>query len=349
MGRKFRDNPSEGKEFADSLYSGEREPMPVLVIVVPCFNEEEVLAYTVKELEGVLTGMIREKQVSPESRIWFVDDGSKDGTWAWIVRCAEKNPLVEGISLMHNVGHQSALYAGLMEAGAYGDAAVSLDADLQDDPALIPAMVRQFLAGNDIVYALRKSRKGEGGAKRASAFFFYRLMNLFGADMPKDCGDFRLLSKRALEELRLYPEKNPFLRGLIPLLGLPSAMIYFDRQPRKAGKSKYSLIKMLKFAASGIISLTGWPVYLVFWLGAGMVLAAAAGFLGELCGGRGEMGWQTAVVSLWAAAGLILMGIGVTGLYLLRIWQEVSGRPHYRIRQDTRRGNFLKGTENKEI
>lgn len=331
MGNKAIGSESTGDEAMDNP--------PVLAIVVPCFNEEDVLAYTEEELNRVLTGMIRGKQVSPKSRILFVDDGSGDGTWAWIVCCAEKNPLVEGISLGRNVGHQSALYAGLMEVRAFCDMAVSLDADLQDDPALIPAMVRQFLAGNDIVYAVRKSRKGEGGGKKASAFFFYRLMSLLGSDMPKDCGDFRLLSKKALEELSLYREKNPFLRGLLPLLGLPSAMIYFDRQPRKAGKSKYSLVKMMKFAASGMISLTPWPVYLVFWLGAGIVLAAAAGFLGKLCSGGWNMDWQAAVISVWAGAGLILMGIGVIGLYILRIWQEVSGRPHYRIRKDTRRGN----------
>ena len=307
--------------------------VPCLFIVIPCYNEEAVVGGTADVLTELLEEMVKQGQVSADSRMVFVDDGSKDGTWEEILRCAKKCPWAEGIALQRNVGQQNALYAGLMEVRKRCDAAVSLDADLQDDPSLIPAMVRQFCAGNDVVYAVRKSRRGEGAGKRGTAWLFYRILGWMGADMPRDCGDFRLLSRKALEELSCFHEHNPFLRGLIPLLGLPSSILYFERRPRRAGKSKYSLGKMLALAVQAVTSLTAWPVYLVFWLGTGLALPSVAWLVWLLPIRQEGIGEKVLFASLWAAAGLLLLGIGIIGLYSVRIWQEVSGRPRYRIRE----------------
>lgn len=317
-----------------------RKKLPVLAVVVPCFNEEAVIDTAAGELKAVLLSMIEGRQAAPKSRIVFVDDGSSDGTWERICFHAGACPLVEGISLRRNVGHQNALYAGLMEVKASCDAAVSLDADLQDDPALIPQMLERFQEGKDVVYAVHQSREGDSCAKKASAFLFYRLMKMMGAAMPKDCGDFRLLSRRALEELSLFSDPEPFLRGLVPLLGLPSAILCFDRRPRRAGKSKYSLFKMLKLAANGILSLTACPIGLIFGLGLGIFGISSLGMLWLLFGSRmcvgqemAAVGWKIAAVSVWAAAGLVLMAIGTIGLYIFRGLQEISGRPRYQIRE----------------
>ena len=307
--------------------------LPVAAIVVPCFNEEAVLDDTAAELIKLLDAMIARGRAAPESRIVFVDDGSGDATWERVLIHAKESRLVAGISLRRNVGHQNALFAGLMEVREFCDAAISLDADLQDDPGLIPAMLEAFCAGKDVVYAVRRSRMGDGWAKKASAFLFYRLMERMGADLPRDCGDFRLLSRKALEELGCFREPDPFLRGLIPLLGLPSETLFFDRRPRKAGKSKYSLPKMVRFAANGIITLTDWPIVLIFRLGAGLFGVSLAVFFWLLSAGWAGNGWKIAAVSICGAAGLILMAAGTIGLYIFRIWQRAFGHPHYQIRE----------------
>ena len=307
--------------------------LPVAAIVVPCFNEEAVLDDTAAELIKLLDAMISQGRAAPESRIVFVDDGSGDATWERILAHAKESRLVAGISLRRNVGHQNALFAGLMEASRFCDAAISLDADLQDDPGLIPAMLEAFCAGKDVVYAVRRSRRGEGWAKRASAFLFYRLMERMGADLPRDCGDFRLLSRKALEELGRFRGPEPFLRGLIPLLGLPSETLFFDRRARKAGKSKYSLPKMIRFAANGIMTLTDWPIVLLFWLGAGLFGMSLAVIFWLLFAKRAGNGWKIAAVSIGGAAGLNMMAAGIIGLYIFRIRQETLGHPRYQIRE----------------
>lgn len=312
----------------------EQEKNQILYIVIPCFNEEAVLPDTAKRLETVMTVMIQDGLISRESRLLFVDDGSDDNTWEKIKQCAGKSPLIEGIALRKNVGHQKALYAGLMEVKPYCQMTVSLDADLQDDPDLIPSMVEKFYQGNDIVYAVRRRRRGESAGKKISAFLFYRFMKILGADMPKDCGDFRLLSRRALEELSLFQENRLFLRGMIPLLGLPSAFLYFERNPRSAGKSKYSLIKMIFFAMDGIFSLSTAPIYLLLILGILLFFGAGLWIIFNL--GNPQQ-WRMVTASIWAAAGLLLTGMGILGQYILQIWQNQLNRPCYQVREWTKK------------
>ncbi len=298
----------------------ERWEGPVLYVVVPCFDEEAVLDDTAEELDRTLEAMAGEGLIGEESRILFVDDGSTDRTWEKVRVLSALRPRIGGIALRPHGGHQTAMYTGLMESRAYCDAAVTMDADLQDDPAILPAMVEQFLAGKDVVYARRKSRRGDPLWKRATAWLFYRSMPAMKIHMPKDCGEYRLLSKRALEGLALFTEPDPFLRGLIP-----------------------------------------WPIHLLFWLGIGIALPALLrliwllAFSSRVSGLPGTSpalgpgpsgpfpGWETATVSIWAATGLLLMGMGILGAYILRIWRQVAGRPQGQV---TEKVNVGRGTGN---
>lgn len=315
---------------------------PVLYVVVPCFNEEAVVDDTAEELDGVLKAMTGKGLIGAESRILFVDDGSTDRTWEKIQVLSARGPRIGGIALRPHAGHQTAMYAGLMESKAYCDAAVTMDADLQDDPAILPAMVEQLLAGKDVVYAVRKRRKGDPLWKRATAWLFYRSMPVMGIHMPKDCGEYRLLSKRALECLSLFKEPDPFLRGLLPLLGLPSGEVLFDRRPRRAGESRYPFRKAAGLAAGAVVSLSPWPLHLLFWLGTGIALPAFLRLfwlLFSACPRSGQPGagaspvpgWEIAVMSIWAAAGLLLMGMGILGAYLWQIWRQIAGRPRGQV------------------
>lgn len=308
----------------------EKRPGQILYLVVPCYNEESVLPETADALQAVMTSMVENGMISPESRIVFIDDGSRDGTWRWLKQRAAKDPMIGALSLCHNAGHQNALYAGLMAVREFCHLTVSLDCDLQDDPALIPAMVEQYYAGNEIVYAVRRSRPGESRFKRGTAFLFYRLMKRLGTEVPTECGDFRLLSRRALDALALYPEERPFLRGLVPLLGLPSAYLSFDRRPRRAGTSKYSAGRMLTFALDGICSMSTRPLGLLLAGGAGIFTPAALWLLFHI---TGPTGLETVVATVWAACGLILIGMGILGQYIGRIWTTALGRPRYLIRE----------------
>ncbi len=308
----------------------ERRPGRILYLVVPCYNEELALPAAADELRTVMSSMIEEGMISPESRIVFIDDGSRDGTWQWLKRKTEEDAMFGAMSLCHNSGHQNALYAGLMAVRECCDMTVSLDCDLQDDPALIPAMAEQFLAGNDVVYAVRKSRREESWFKKGTAFLFYRLMKLLGTETPADCGDFRLLSQKALEYLALYQEDRPFLRGLVPLLGLPSAAVYFDRRPRQAGRSKYSVGRMMRFALDGICSMSLRPLSLLFFVG--VLLFGGAGIWLVFQGPR-PAGLETVIATIWAACGLLLAGMGILGQYIGRVWQAQLGRPRFLIRE----------------
>ena len=313
--------------------------MPIVCLVVPCYNEEKVLPETVKRLTQKLNAMIASGLADPRSRMLFVDDGSRDGTWGLIDSYCAQNGLVSGIKLAHNRGHQNALLAGLMTAREFADCAVSLDADLQDDVEVLDEFVRKYAEGCDVVYGVRNKRDTDTFFKRATALGFYRFMALLGVDVVYNHADYRLMSRRALDALAEYREVNLFLRGLVPLIGYRSDYVYYDRHERFAGESKYPFKKMLAFAVDGITSFSVKPLKSIFHLGAaasllglvGTVWAAIAYFA------AGWSGWIAAFWSLWLLGGLILLCLGVAGTYIGKIYAEVKARPRYRIEE--RRGS----------
>jgi glycosyltransferase involved in cell wall biosynthesis len=305
-----------------------------VVIVVPCYNEEEVLQETTRQLSNVLEGMERDKKIT-EGKLLFVDDGSRDATWHMIEQLSTENPRVMGLKLAHNVGHQQALWAGLeWAANAPFDAAISIDADLQDDVQAIVEMTDRFNQGIDIVYGVRKERKTDTFFKKHTAQFFYKLMQTMGGDVVYNHADFRLMSKRALQALVAHPERNLFLRGIVRTLGYPSDFVYYDRNERYAGESKYPLSKMLNFAIDGITSFSVKPLRLITTLGVLFVLIAI-GIIGyaiyEYFSGQTVAGWTSLLVSMWFIGGVILTSIGVIGEYIGKIYREVKRRPRYFI------------------
>lgn len=305
-----------------------------VVIVVPCYNEEEVLQETTRQLSNVLEGMERDKKIV-EGKLLFVDDGSRDATWHIIEQLSTDNHRVMGLKLAHNVGHQQALWAGLeWAANAPFDAAISIDADLQDDVHAIVEMTDRFNQGIDIVYGVRKERKTDTFFKKHTAQFFYKLMQTMGGDVVYNHADFRLMSKRALQALIAHPERNLFLRGIVRSLGYPSDFVYYDRNERYAGESKYPLSKMLNFAIDGITSFSVKPLRLITTLGVLFVLIAI-GIIGyaiyEYFSGQTVAGWTSLLVSMWFIGGVILTSIGVIGEYIGKIYREVKRRPRYFI------------------
>lgn len=305
-----------------------------VVIVVPCYNEEEVLQETTRQLSNVLEGMEQDKKIT-EGKLLFVDDGSRDATWHMIEQLSTDNHRVMGLKLAHNVGHQQALWAGLeWAANAPFDAAISIDADLQDDVHAIVEMTDRFNQGIDIVYGVRKERKTDTFFKKHTAQFFYKLMQTMGGDVVYNHADFRLMSKRALQALIAHPERNLFLRGIVRSLGYPSDFVYYDRNERYAGESKYPLSKMLNFAIDGITSFSVKPLRLITTLGVLFVLIAI-GIIGyaiyEYLGGHTVAGWTSLLVSMWFIGGVILTSIGVIGEYIGKIYREVKRRPRYFI------------------
>lgn len=305
-----------------------------VVIVVPCYNEEEVLQETTRQLSNVLEGMEQDKKIT-EGKLLFVDDGSRDATWHIIEQLSTDNHRVMGLKLAHNVGHQQALWAGLeWAANAPFDAAISIDADLQDDVHAIVEMTDRFNQGIDIVYGVRKERKTDTFFKKHTAQFFYKLMQTMGGDVVYNHADFRLMSKRALQALIAHPERNLFLRGIVRSLGYPSDFVYYDRNERYAGESKYPLSKMLNFAIDGITSFSVKPLRLITSLGVLFVLIAI-GIIGyaiyEYFSGQTVAGWTSLLVSMWFIGGVILTSIGVIGEYIGKIYREVKRRPRYFI------------------
>ena len=305
-----------------------------VVIVVPCYNEKEVLQETTRQLSNVLESMEQDKKIT-EGKLLFVDDGSRDVTWHMIEQLSAENPRVMGLKLAHNVGHQQALWAGLeWAANAPFDAAISIDADLQDDVHAIVEMTDRFNQGIDIVYGVRKERKTDTFFKKHTAQFFYKLMQTMGGDVVYNHADFRLMSKRALQALIAHPERNLFLRGIVRSLGYPSDFVYYDRNERYAGESKYPLSKMLNFAIDGITSFSVKPLRLITSLGVLFVLIAI-GIIGyaiyEYFSGQTVAGWTSLLVSMWFIGGVILTSIGVIGEYIGKIYREVKRRPRYFI------------------
>ncbi len=305
-----------------------------LCIVVPCYNEEEVLPVTVSRLTEKIRSLIQRGLVAPESRMLLVDDGSRDRTWELIRGYHEKEPLVEGLRLARNRGHQNALLAGLMEARGRYDLTISMDADLQDDLDAIDAMVEQYREGCDIVYGVRSSRETDTPFKRGTALAFYKLMNAMGAETVYNHADYRLMSRRALDGLSQFREVNLFLRGMVPMIGYRSGVVEYRRGERVAGESKYPLSKMLNFAADGITSLSVRPIRVMAGLGAVLFGGGCLWLLVLLVLfllGRGPAGVTVAIASIWTAAGLNLLGLGLIGEYLGKVYLETKDRPRYLI------------------
>ena len=307
-----------------------------MAIVVPCFNEEEVLPQTYQQLRKLLDSMIHDRLVADASYILYVDDGSLDRTWQMIAARCEDDAHVRGIKLAGNVGHQNALMAGLDTARADAEVIISIDADLQDDIRVIPEMVRKFDGGSDIVYGVRRKRTADTFFKRTTAQLSYRFMKSMGVKTVYNHADFRLMSRRAVDALCRFEERNLFLRGLVPLLGYQTDMVYYDRLERQAGESKYPLGKMLSFAVDGITSFSVKPLRLIFYLGL-VFLLISLGILTyvvvALCQGRGVQGWASLMLSIWFVGGCLLICLSVIAAYIGRIYTEGKHRPRYNIEQ----------------
>jgi glycosyltransferase involved in cell wall biosynthesis len=310
---------------------------PILTIVVPCYNEEEVFTETSFQLTTVIKELINERLVSSESTILFVDDGSKDSTWSLIEKESCSNLFVKGLKLARNVGHQNALLAGLEAAHKQSDCVISIDADLQDDISVIRTFVEKYWLGYEVVYGVRDSRETDTFFKRTTAVGFYRFMNKLGIQLVQNHADFRLMSKRALGELMKYKEGNVFLRGLVPLVGFRSTEVTYDRKERTAGESKYPLKKMLAFAFDGITSFSVAPIRLLTLLGGASFLFSIAFGIYALIQkylDHTQIGWTSLILSIWLVGGLQLMGMGLVGEYIGKIFNEVKQRPKYAIERD---------------
>lgn len=315
---------------------------PILTIVVPCYNEEEVFHDTEKTLISTLQDMIDDSLVSPRSSILFVDDGSRDQTWPLIHEASLGDVRVSGIKLSRNFGHQKALLAGLYTASKSADCIISIDADLQDDVGILKDFIEKYIEGYDIVYGVRQSRAKDTFFKRTTAQGFYKLMNRMGQKMIYNHADFRLMSRRAVEALLSFKETNLFLRGMVPLVGYSSTKVYYDRKERLAGVSKYPLKKMLAFAFDGITSFSIQPIRVITMIGfLASLISLFAGLyaIGEKLFGDTTSGWTSLMISLWFIGGLLLMSIGLIGEYIGKIYEEVKGRPRFIIETDLTTGN----------
>jgi len=308
----------------------------VLYLVIPCYNEEEVLPETSRRLLEKLEMMVEKGMVSSKSRILFVNDGSKDRTWDLIEELHEKHPQISGLKLSRNRGHQNALLAGLMTAKQYADILISMDADLQDDIDAVDKFVEEYYNGCDVVYGVRCFRATDTAFKRGTAGMFYKLMQALGVDIVDNHADYRLMSKRAVEALAEYREVNLFLRGVVPLIGFKSAIVTYERHERFAGESKYPLKKMLSFAIDGITSFSVKPLRMITWLGIFIFLCSMAMLLWLLLQklfGYTVQGWTTLMGSIWMIGGIQLFCLGMIGEYIGKIYAEVKQRPRFIVDQ----------------
>jgi len=306
----------------------------ILYLVVPCYNEEEVLHETAKRLLQKITGMINKKSISEKSKIIFVNDGSKDRTWNIIEELHQGNEIFGGLNLSRNRGHQNALLAGLMTVKEYADMVISLDADLQDDVDVIDKFVEQYYEGSDIVYGVRCSRKTDTFFKRNTALAFYKLMNVLGVNIVYNHADYRLISKRALEGLAQFKEVNLFLRGMIPLVGYKHSVVEYERNERFAGESKYPLKKMIAFALDGITSLSIKPIRIITGLGFTIFIISLITLIYTLVrkfSGNVVEGWSSLTISIWILGGIQLLSLGVIGEYIGKIYNETKQRPRFII------------------
>lgn len=314
----------------------EQERGGVLYLVIPCYNEEEVLPETSKRLTAKLGAMIEMGLISQDSKIVFVNDGSKDRTWQLIRQYHEENPMIQGINLSRNKGHQNALLAGLMTVKEYCDMAISMDADLQDDVDAIDQFVEKYYEGCEVVYGVRSERKTDSFFKRASAQSFYKLMLHMGVEIVYNHADYRLMSRRALDEMEGFKEVNLFLWGIVPLIGFQSGVVTYERHERFAGESKYPLKKMLNFAFDGITSFSVKPIRMVTTLGIiifAISILMLIYFLITWCIGWTVPGWTSIVVSVWAIGGLQLLAIGIIGEYIGKIYMETKARPKFIVQE----------------
>ena len=303
-----------------------------LYLAIPCYNEEEVLPETAKRLKEKFSALRKAGTITAESRACFIDDGSKDKTWELICQLHQQDPMFSGIKLSRNRGHQNALLCGLMTLRERADCVISLDADLQDDINAIDGMLEKFQEGCDVVYGVRSKRETDTAFKRITAEGFYRVMKALGADVVFNHADYRLMSRRALDALAEYKEVNLFLRGMVPLVGYRSGVVYYERAERFAGESKYPLKKMLSFAWEGISSLSVKPMKLITRLGIvmfGISILMLIWFFIRHFTGHTVTGWSSLAVSLWAIGGLQLLATGIVGEYIGKIYLETKGRPRY--------------------
>ncbi|MBQ9585203.1 MAG: glycosyltransferase family 2 protein [Muribaculaceae bacterium] len=307
---------------------------PILYIVVPCFNEQDALPQSHDRLMKLLEEMINNGSISQESRLLYVDDGSRDDTWDIIAHLAGGNKSVSGVKLACNSGHQNALMAGLAAAVEHCDITVSIDADLQDDINVIPQMVESYKDGCDIVFGVRRERKSDSWFKRTTAMMFYKMMNRLDVDTINNHADFRLMSRRSVLALLDYKERNLFIRGIVTKLGYKTDCVYYDRSARTAGESKYPLRKMLNFAIDGITSFSVKPVRMVFMVGVLFLIIALIMLIYVLTAyflGRAVSGWPSLILSVWLVGAFILIGLGIIGEYVGKIYTEVKNRPRFNV------------------
>lgn len=308
----------------------------ILYLVIPCYNEEAVLPETAKQLTAKMNAMIERGLISPESKIAFVNDGSKDGTWKLLQQLHEQNSLICGINLSRNKGHQNALLAGLMTVKGCADITISLDADLQDDIDAIDRFVEKFYDGCDVVYGVRSTRKTDSFFKKFTAQGFYKVMKAMGVDIIYNHADYRLMSKRALDELERFKEVNLFLRGIVPLIGFQSDVVTYERHERFAGESKYPLKKMLSFAFEGMTSFSIKPIRMITSIGIlifSISILMLIYFFVIFLLGKAVPGWTTIVISVWAIGGLQLLSTGIIGEYIGKIYMESKARPKFIVQE----------------
>ncbi|WPX09154.1 glycosyltransferase family 2 protein [Anaerocellum danielii] len=308
---------------------------PKVYFVIPCFNEEEMLPFTIQKMGEKLQSLIEKGLISNESKVVFVDDGSKDRTWD-LIKAATEDKRFLGVKLSRNCGHQNALMAGMSYAVKFADCIITLDADLQDDINVIDEFIQKYKEGYEIVYGVRSSRKTDTFFKRFTAEGFYKLMKAFGVEIVFNHADYRLMSKRAVQYLLQFEERNLFLRGMIPLIGLKSTVVYYERLERVAGKTKYPLKKMLSFAFEGITSFSVKPIkyittagFLMFLLSLVILIYAIV----QKLRGQAVTGWTSLTISIWFIGGLQLVALGLIGEYIGKIYKEVKRRPLYFIEE----------------
>lgn len=308
----------------------------ILFMVVPCYNEQEVITETTRRLKEKYEALIEKGKISPDSKVLYVNDGSKDNTWEMIRDIHNNDKMFRGLCLSRNRGHQNAVLAGLMQAKEEADMVISMDADLQDDIDAIDAMVDKYNEGYDVVYGVRNKRETDTFFKRFTAQAYYKLLLKLGVDIVYNHADFRLMSKRVLDNLENYKEVNLFLRGIVPMIGFPSTNVYYERHERYAGESKYPLKKMLHFAFDGVTSLSIKPIRLITTLGMFIFLLSIGILIYSIIRhflGYTALGWSSIMVSVWALGGLQILSIGIIGEYIGKIYLESKHRPRFIVKE----------------